>query len=586
MASAVIGALRVNLSADTAAFSRGLTTAERRAQAFNAKISGVVKGLAKFTAAVTAAGAALATVLVKSSLETIDTQAKLARRVDGTTAAIQALQQAGDLAGISNEKLTKSLENLTTRLGEAQRRGMGPAAEALERIGLSASDLINLDVDQRVAAIADRFEELNLTAAQQADILRDLGVRNKEILNLLEGGGDATRAARKEVEQLGIAVSDIDAAKIEAANDALTRVGKIIRGVANQISVQLSPFILAAAEQLQELGTSGIDFGSIFTSAIEGAIRAVFKFLDALEFIRRAALGIGFLTGAIKVTREEIDKLGQTRLPSAGLDAFFTKIRTRAEEVAKALADAAEERRKLAGEGLSDDGEGSEAAQRLQEQLQLRLETLQQSLLTERELELATFAQRLADLEGFHQAGLISAQEFADLRAQVERDHADKLKKIDDDIAQRRRQNQARQVQDFQRLGNQINSVLGTLFGDSKAFAIADAIINTAQAITKTLAVYGATPFGLAQAAVAAAAGAAQIATIRKTTKSSGGGGAGPTAAASATQPPPTAPETTGGGGTLNLTIEGEQFGREQVRELAEQLIEFQRDGGTVVLAS
>src|SRR5690606_38527124 len=67
----------------------------------------------------------------------------------------------------------------------------------------------------------------------------------------------------------------------------------------------------------------------------------------------------------------------------------------------------------------------------------------------------------------------------------------------------------------------QLTGALGKMFGDSKEFAIAEAIINTAQAITKTLAQYGATPWGLAAAGVAAASGAAQIATIARTNKGS-----------------------------------------------------------------
>src|SRR5690606_37796022 len=73
-----------------------------------------------------------------------------------------------------------------------------------------------------------------------------------------------------------------------------------------------------------------------------------------------------------------------------------------------------------------------------------------------------------------------------------------------------------------QLVGN-LSSVMGSLSsilektGDknlaaSKAFAVAEAIINTAQGVTKALAQGG--MFGFAGAAAVAAAGAAQIATI------------------------------------------------------------------------
>lgn len=57
---------------------------------------------------------------------------------------------------------------------------------------------------------------------------------------------------------------------------------------------------------------------------------------------------------------------------------------------------------------------------------------------------------------------------------------------------------------------------LDGLFGNTKAFAIAEAIINTAQAVTKALSQGGAI-LGPAMAAMVAATGAAQIAKIKKT---------------------------------------------------------------------
>jgi tape measure domain-containing protein len=97
------------------------------------------------------------------------------------------------------------------------------------------------------------------------------------------------------------------------------------------------------------------------------------------------------------------------------------------------------------------------------------------------------------------------------------------------------------QIGAYAGLGSAVMGVAGEvtgafkgLFKDNKALAIADAVINTAAAIMKTLAQTGATPWGLAMAGVAAAVGAAQIATIASTQPGSskspsvkGGGGGG-----------------------------------------------------------
>jgi len=127
---------------------------------------------------------------------------------------------------------------------------------------------------------------------------------------------------------------------------------------------------------------------------------------------------------------------------------------------------------------------------------------------------------------------------------------------------------------------------LASAFSESKAFAIAAAVINTAESITKTLATYGTTPWGIAAAAAAAAAGAAQIMTIANTNKNSGGGGAS-AAASSVSEAGSAASAATSAPQMLMVRglTSGQMFSGDVVRDLAAQLIKFQKDGGEVVIA-
>lgn len=126
-------------------------------------------------------------------------------------------------------------------------------------------------------------------------------------------------------------------------------------------------------------------------------------------------------------------------------------------------------------------------------------------------------------------------------------------------------------------MASDIAGSLQNVFGESKAFAIAQAIINTYEGFTKALAAYP-PPFNYAAAAAVLASGFAQVANIKKTTKSSGGGGASgaSSAAPGATQVP------------QKLIVQGiganDLFTGSSVRGLAEQLLEYQRNGGQVVL--
>ena len=133
------------------------------------------------------------------------------------------------------------------------------------------------------------------------------------------------------------------------------------------------------------------------------------------------------------------------------------------------------------------------------------------------------------------------------------------------------------------------SQVLTTLFSKSKAAAIASAMINTYQGVTKAIAEYP-PPISYAMAAAQAALGFAQINAIRSTS-SSGGGGAAP-ASAHAANPAASSSGSSGasaGGRGNTLYVQGFSadgfFSGEAVRGLAEKLLDYQRDGGKVVLA-
>lgn len=124
-------------------------------------------------------------------------------------------------------------------------------------------------------------------------------------------------------------------------------------------------------------------------------------------------------------------------------------------------------------------------------------------------------------------------------------------------------------------------STLTQVFQKSKTAAIAAALINTYQGITAALKVDP--PYGFVLAGLVAAQGFAQVANIRSTSQSGGGGNsAGVTAAAAA--PAPVAAASTQ---TLNVVgiDRSSLFSGDAVRDLAERLVEFQQDGGKVVIA-
>ena len=134
-------------------------------------------------------------------------------------------------------------------------------------------------------------------------------------------------------------------------------------------------------------------------------------------------------------------------------------------------------------------------------------------------------------------------------------------------------------------LAAQIGSALATIFGKSKAAAVGSAIINTAQSITRALAVYGPTPMGWGAAAAAAASGAAQLAAIRSASVSGGGRTPSTRSGSASTE----VPAASGGGGApttvlLQPHMPTQMFSRDALRQLVEELNAAHRDGYRLVV--
>lgn len=253
--SAVIGALRGVLSLDSAAFEKGA----KRAQASMSDLQRSLKRTGdqmqrtgrRLSASITAPLAGMATVAVSSSLKVVDAQAKMAQSMDTSVKSMQVLARAGDLTGISQRELESSMARLTRRMSLAA-QGTGPAVKAFEQLGISAEDLIDIPLDERVALIQTRLAEM-VPEAERAGVASQIfGDRAGVAMQRLDAA--AIQQATQEIDRFGVAVSETDADQIERTNDAISALGLVSRGLANQLTAALAPTLEALALRAQQLG--------------------------------------------------------------------------------------------------------------------------------------------------------------------------------------------------------------------------------------------------------------------------------------------------------------------------------------------
>lgn len=373
--SKVIGSLVARITAETSGLQQGARRGASSLQNFGKQARATANRVGAIGVAGAAAGAALVANLTRRGLEAVDAQAKLARQLDGTIDGLRGLQLAGEDAGVSSSTLNKAVENLNARLGEAE-RGTGTAAGALERLGLNAEDLSAMDVDERMATIADRMQDMGLSGAQAADELRQLGIRNGEMVNLLRQGGDAIRDATTEIQAMGLSLSDVDAAKVEQANDAMSRIGMITEGLQQQFAVKFAPILQGIAELITENAKEFGGLGSIAERVVEFLISGAGFAADAFRGLQVVAKGIqlafsgvgtavvavsttinealvGVLHGAVTAGKNLVqffNNIPGVDIPTGGIENFESRIAGTRQGLLDMRSAAVESTKRIAGE--------------------------------------------------------------------------------------------------------------------------------------------------------------------------------------------------------------------------------------------
>lgn len=339
----------VRFGADIDPLKKGVDKASSKLSEFGASARKTTNQLGKLGVAATAAGAAIGVKFVNDSLAAIDSQAKLAKQLNTTASSITTLDRAADMSGISMKNIESGAKNLEVALGEAA-QGTGVAVDTLEKLGLTARDLQNLTLDDKIIKVNKAIQE-NIPATERAAAASDLfGKRAGFAISQLTP--ETIAEAKREVVGFGVAVSDIDAAKIEAANDAMATVGLAIKGVSNQFTVTLAPVLEMIANDFKEAAIQTGGFKEEGVAAVQGVASAVgflgnaFRGIEValsgldvgFQTLKTGALGLGAIfsdemavaaqeaAGQMAMAIDELDAKLMEPLPSEVIDNYIAKL--------------------------------------------------------------------------------------------------------------------------------------------------------------------------------------------------------------------------------------------------------------------
>lgn len=573
--AAPVGQLAVRLTAETGDFRRKLDSAQQSVGRLGREMRGAINAAAKYGAAIAGVGVAVGTKLVAQQLKAVDALAKTSDKLGIATQDLAAMRHAAELTGVSANTLDMALQRMTRRVAEAG-IGTGEAKDALIELGINAQNLARLSPDKQFQAIAGAMENVATQGDRVRLAMKLFDSEGVSLVNTLALGEQGLKDMREEADRLGISVSRLEAAQIEAANDALTRAGAVMGGVVRRATVDLAPVIEAVANEFANAASNATDFGQSSINAARMVVKPFGVILDGLHGIQVALKGAEtFFAGMAFGAVSSINDVGQAIIRLGNIIP-----------------------------GVTIDGDANIFAQ---------LEVAATETLTRLQGELHALAMQPipsqqidAFLTRIQEASAIAAEQVAINREQMlsdfeidealTQDHNNKLTAIEQRAADARKRVAEQEARDKKNAQNQfftdMTSLMNTesrkLFEVGKAAAIANTIISTyesAQDAFKFGTKIGGPPVGAAFAAAAIGAGFARVQAIRSTSFGAGAGGSAAAGGNGAVSAAPTSAQT----GAVEQSprrvfVEGIDPGSMfSGRQLIEILNEAQQDGPALI---
>jgi len=450
----------------------------------------------------------------------------LADLSDTSVQEFQKLSTAFKTVNVDADKTADILKDVNDKVGQFVLSGGGEFKEVFEKVlkplGRTREELTELGPGGVLLAVAEGMEQLGFDGTEVTAIMEALANDSTKLIPLLENNGAALKEISLEIESKGLLLTDSEVQALRDANTELSKMASLFSNVFTKAKGVLAEFL----------------FGDDFPSTIEGvnteieALRVkikelqtdqgIFNFGDDKDIVR-AQIRIGDLI-ASRQRLLNIERQAREETEKAAFREETGKERRAAEFAAeqKAEEEKRELKRQTEEQKLIDDlARQAEADIRAQERLdrelerergaaQRRLDLILELNETERQTIERVRAERLEQLEKDFANRLILEKDFQQAKLEIGKKAKTANENLDKIVAKVKEE-------ETQKLIGKITGLMQSgneeLFRIGQAAALANAVVETASAVSKALA-SAPPPLSFLLAAAAGAAGAGQVAAI------------------------------------------------------------------------
>jgi hypothetical protein len=254
---AVIGSLAVNLVMRMNPFSKGVDDARRKLGGLRGDVAHIERTMRGFaSAALGAVGVYGLGSMVSKTVTAIDELSELGSRLGIAVGALQGLQHAATLSGVSTEGLTTGLTRLNKQIGEAA-AGSKPAIEAFTALGLSAERLGSMPLERALGAVADKLRAIPNVAERTRVALDIFGRGGGQMLVMLKDGSAGLKQFHDDFAKLHGTLTDEQAQRVNDFADSMGRLKVAIGGLAQKFVIDIAP---AATEAINWMANELMPF--------------------------------------------------------------------------------------------------------------------------------------------------------------------------------------------------------------------------------------------------------------------------------------------------------------------------------------
>lgn len=486
MAGVQIGALHVSLSADSAAFDQNMQQAQEIAEESMGSISETATKMAGAIAAAWAAIESASAIITatKEQIDYADSLGDVAARSNQAAEALSAYEYALGFSDATLQDYTAGLQKLEQNMAAAS-EGSKEQAQIFETLGIQLREQdgmlrnsgdVMLDFANVMAGMANGATKTQLAM----DVLGKSA--GPALLPFLSQGKEGIEEFTAEAERMGLVVSTEFSDAAGQLNDNLDKINFAATGAWRVIAQQLTPALVDISTVFLKASDDGASYAESLGKIAAGVTRftsgIIIGAIDGLSVTRdligqgMALLDTGFTaftaTGQKALSaREQFtniltdtsawekykNALGDVKTAVIGLseeerkhaewkkteDALFADL---AENTQKYAALAYEESKKrIAEEQAARDKAAKareDAAKKAQAELekqQAAVDRLAQSFMTETEKENAYYEEQKRFLETANKNAFESANQRHQLLQQLETQHHQKIKEINDKAA-------------------------------------------------------------------------------------------------------------------------------------------------------